>query len=129
MEEGRSQVSEQLTIETGAALFESCDILIETDRVGRLFIVANRKARAVVSTLIDTAINWDFGTPLQQWLTTAPPERRAVDLKFREAGRPDKFAVSKRAHYLCLFKPAREPCHIQFVLKLKSAPERFRVRL
>jgi len=87
MEEGRPQVSEQLTIDTGAALFESCDIFIETDRDGRLFIVADRKARALVSTLIDTAINWGFGTPLQRWLTTAPPDRRAVDLKFRDMDR------------------------------------------
>jgi hypothetical protein len=34
----------------------------------------------------------------------------------RKARCPDKFAVSKRPHYVRVFKSAREPCHVQFVL-------------
>jgi hypothetical protein len=33
----------------------------------------------------------------------------------REAHYPDKFAVSKRPYYVCVFKAAREPRHIHFV--------------
>jgi hypothetical protein len=40
----------------------------------------------------------------------------------REARCPDKFAVSKRSHDVCVFKPAREPYHVQLVLYLKGAP-------
>ncbi len=74
----------QLTVDKHATLFEACDIFIDTDDDGWMFILANPKARAVVSTLIDMAINWDFGTPVQEWWTTAPPDWRAVDLKIRK---------------------------------------------
>jgi len=40
----------------------------------------------------------------------------------KEAYYPDKFTVSKRSQYVRVFKSAREPRHVQFVLKLKSAP-------
>ncbi len=72
------------TVDKHAALFEHCDIFIDTDDDAWTFIVANPKARAVVDALIDTPINWNFGTPLQEWWTCAPPDWRAVDLNFRQ---------------------------------------------
>ena len=33
-----------------------------------------------------------------------------------EACCPDKFAVSKSPHYVCVFESAREPCDVQSVL-------------
>jgi hypothetical protein len=77
-------VSEIPTVDKHAALFESCDIFIETDDDGWVLILADSKARAVVNSLIDGKINWDFGTPVQQWWTTVPPNWRAVDLDFRK---------------------------------------------
>jgi hypothetical protein len=72
------------TVDKHAALFEQCDIFIDTDDDAWTFIVANPKARAVVDALIDTPINWNFGTPLQEWWTCAPSDWRAVDLNFRQ---------------------------------------------
>ena len=67
----------QLTVNKHATLFEACDIFIDTDDDGWMFILANPKARAVVSTLIDMAIigilepqSKSGGRPLRQ--TGAP---------------------------------------------------------
>ena len=75
--------AQTLTIDKHAALFEYCDIFIDTEDDAWTFIVANPKARPVVDVLFDAPINWDFGTPLQEWWTCAPPDWRAVDLNFR----------------------------------------------
>jgi hypothetical protein len=75
-------MGEQLTVDRHAALFESCDIFIDTDSDGWVFILANPKARGVVNSLIGGRINWDFGTPVQQWWTAVPLDWRAVDLDF-----------------------------------------------
>ena len=76
--------AQTLTIDKHAALFEYCDIFIDTEDDAWTFIVANPKARPVVDALFDAPINWDFGTPLQEWWTCAPPDWRAVDLDFRK---------------------------------------------
>ena len=78
------RVAQTLTLDKHAALFEHCDIFIDTKDDAWTFIVANPKARAVVDALIDTPINWNFDTPLQEWWTCAPPDWRAVDLNFRK---------------------------------------------
>jgi hypothetical protein len=76
--------AQTLTVDKHAALFEHCDIFIDTDDDAWTLIVVNPKARAVVDQLIDMPINWNFGTPLQEWWTCAPPDWRAVDLNFRK---------------------------------------------
>ena len=81
-----------MTVDKHAALFEHCDIFIDTDDDAWTLIVANPKARAVVDALIDTPINWNFGTPLQEWWTCAPPNWRAVDLNFRKLEQRDRLS-------------------------------------
>ena len=54
------------TVDKHAALFEHCDIFIDTDDDAWMFIAANHKARAVIDALIDAPIDWNFGTPLQK---------------------------------------------------------------
>jgi hypothetical protein len=76
--------AQTLTVDKHAAPFEHCDIFIDTDDDAWTLIVANPKARAVVAQLIDMPINWNFGTPLQEWWTCAPADWRAVDLNFRK---------------------------------------------
>ena len=39
-----------------------------------------------------------------------------------EARCSDKFAVSERPHCVGIFESAREPCYVEFFLKLKGAP-------
>ena len=74
--------AQTLTVDKHAALFEHCDIFVDTDDDAWTLIVANPKARAVVDQLIDMPINWNFGTPLQELWTCAPPDWRAVSLHF-----------------------------------------------
>ena len=72
------------TVDKHAALFEHCDIFIDTDDDTWTLIVVNPKARAVVNALIDAPINWHIGKPLHEWWTCAPPDWCAVDLNFRK---------------------------------------------
>lgn len=74
--------AQTLTVDKHAALFEHCDIFVETDDDAWTLIVANPKARAVVDQLIDMPFNWNFGTPLREWWTRAPADWRAVSLHF-----------------------------------------------
>jgi hypothetical protein len=76
--------AQTLTVDQHAALFEYCDIFIDTDDDAWTLIVANPKARAVVDALIDAPINWHVGKPLHEWWTCAPPDWCAVDLNFHK---------------------------------------------
>jgi hypothetical protein len=75
------RTAQTLTVDN---LFEHCDIFIDADDDAWTLIVANPKARAVVDALIDISIDWNFGTPLQEWWTSAPADWRAVDLNLRK---------------------------------------------
>ena len=72
--------AQTLTVDKHATLFEHCDAFIDTDTGGWSLILANPKGRAAVDPMIDRAINWDFGTPLQEWWKEAPPDWRAIDI-------------------------------------------------
>jgi hypothetical protein len=72
--------AQTLTVDKHAALFERCDICIDTDEDGRSLILANPKGRAAVNAIIDRPINWDFGTPLHSWWKEAPRDWRAIDI-------------------------------------------------
>ena len=74
--------AQTLTVDKHAALFEHCDIFVDTDDDAWTLIVANPKARAVVDALIDAPINWHLGKPLHQWWTGAPTDWVAADLNF-----------------------------------------------
>ena len=72
--------AQTLTVDKHAALFERCDICIDTDEDGWSLILANPKGRAAVNAMIDRPINWDFGTPLHSWWKEAPRDWRAIDI-------------------------------------------------
>jgi hypothetical protein len=88
------------TVDKHAALFEHCDIFIDTDDDAWTFIAANPKARAVVDAAIDAPINWNFGTPLQEWWTCAPSDWRAVDLNFRTLEQEDRLSRLPKLSYV-----------------------------
>lgn len=62
------------TVDKHAALFVHCDIFIDTDDDAWTFFAANPKVRAVINTLIDAPIGWNFGGPLREHWTGAPLE-------------------------------------------------------
>ncbi len=78
------RAAQTTTVDKHAALFEHCDIFIDTDNDAWTFVAANPKARAVVDALIDAPINWNLGAPLQKTWKSAPPDWCAVDLNFRK---------------------------------------------
>ena len=110
--------AQTLTVDKRAALFEHCDIFIDTDDDAWTFVGANPKARAVVDALIDAPINWHIGQPLHEWWRGAPMDWVAADLNFHGLeqdgflDRLPKIGNADTTGVHALYAPARRRCSI-----------------